>query len=238
MAQNGTSNKSGLPHGMVPFHQIPDPQTRDAVMKLNENIVALAKRIAGGGSTEPVVQYKDAQNLLNSIETNYPNAAAAAAAVSQVSQSASSAHDSAVTATAASASAAASAASAAADANALAYAVESYAWAQTDVQVSAIYPLDAIVSDPTAQYRVKVTFRNTGSTDHSVSENGIPRVRSYSGSATDPDATFDCPLGANETSYCTVTVQGAGSRIDIRNRGADVDFFVRIEKVVSSAVGG
>ena len=83
MAVNGTSNKTGLPHGMVPFHQIPDPQTRDAVMKLNENIVALAKRPAGGGSAGPVVQYKDAQNLLNSIETNYPNAAAAASAISQ-----------------------------------------------------------------------------------------------------------------------------------------------------------
>lgn len=46
MAQNGTSNRSGLPHGMVPFHQIPDPQTRDAVMKLNENIAALARRLA------------------------------------------------------------------------------------------------------------------------------------------------------------------------------------------------
>ena len=46
MAINGTSNKTGLPHGMVPFHQIPDPQTRGAVMKLNENIIALARRLA------------------------------------------------------------------------------------------------------------------------------------------------------------------------------------------------
>lgn len=38
--------KTGLPHGMVPIHQIADPQLRDVVMKLNENILALAKKIA------------------------------------------------------------------------------------------------------------------------------------------------------------------------------------------------
>lgn len=46
MAQNGTSNRTGLPHGMVPIHQIGDPQVRDAVMKLNENIVNMARRLA------------------------------------------------------------------------------------------------------------------------------------------------------------------------------------------------
>ena len=46
MAANGTSNRTVLPHGIVPFHQIPDPQTRDAVMKLSENIVSLARRLA------------------------------------------------------------------------------------------------------------------------------------------------------------------------------------------------
>lgn len=46
MAANATSSKSGLPHGIVPFHQITDPQTRDAVMKLNENIAYLARRLA------------------------------------------------------------------------------------------------------------------------------------------------------------------------------------------------
>lgn len=46
MAQNGTSNRTGLPHGIVPFHHIADPQTRDAVMKLNENIVWLARKMA------------------------------------------------------------------------------------------------------------------------------------------------------------------------------------------------
>lgn len=46
MARNGTSNRTGLPNGMVPFHQIADPQTRDAVMKLNENVAWLAKRLA------------------------------------------------------------------------------------------------------------------------------------------------------------------------------------------------
>jgi hypothetical protein len=46
MVKNGTSNRTGLPHGNVPIHQIPDPQTREAVMKLNENILALARRLA------------------------------------------------------------------------------------------------------------------------------------------------------------------------------------------------
>lgn len=46
MAQNGTPNRTGLPHGMVPFHQIADPQLRDAVMKFNENIAWLAQRLA------------------------------------------------------------------------------------------------------------------------------------------------------------------------------------------------
>lgn len=46
MARNGTSSRTGTPHGMVPFHQIPDPQTREAVMKLNENIASLARRLA------------------------------------------------------------------------------------------------------------------------------------------------------------------------------------------------
>lgn len=45
MAQNGTSNRTGLPHGMVPFHHLADPQMRDTVMKLNENIVWLARRL-------------------------------------------------------------------------------------------------------------------------------------------------------------------------------------------------
>lgn len=43
---NGTANRSGLPHGMVPFHQIADAKAREAVMKLNENIVSLARRLA------------------------------------------------------------------------------------------------------------------------------------------------------------------------------------------------
>ena len=33
-----------LPHGTIPFEQVRDPQTRDALMKINENIRALEKR--------------------------------------------------------------------------------------------------------------------------------------------------------------------------------------------------
>lgn len=46
MARNGTSNRTGLPNGMVPFHHLTDAQVRDVVMKLNENIAALARRLA------------------------------------------------------------------------------------------------------------------------------------------------------------------------------------------------
>jgi len=45
MARNA-KRVSGTPHGMVPIHQIADPQMRDVVMKLNENIHALEKRVA------------------------------------------------------------------------------------------------------------------------------------------------------------------------------------------------
>jgi len=37
---------AALPHGSIPFHHIADLQARDAVMKLNENVRALARRLA------------------------------------------------------------------------------------------------------------------------------------------------------------------------------------------------
>ena len=37
---------TGLPHGSVPFHFIQDQQAREAVMRLNENILALHRRLA------------------------------------------------------------------------------------------------------------------------------------------------------------------------------------------------
>lgn len=46
MDANATARRTGLPHGIVPIHRLTDPQTRDAVMKLNENIMALERRIA------------------------------------------------------------------------------------------------------------------------------------------------------------------------------------------------
>ena len=38
--------KSGLPHGTIPFHHLADANVRDVVMKLNENISALERRLA------------------------------------------------------------------------------------------------------------------------------------------------------------------------------------------------
>ncbi len=35
-----------MPHGTIPFEQIRDPQTRDVLMKINENQRNLDKRIA------------------------------------------------------------------------------------------------------------------------------------------------------------------------------------------------
>lgn len=35
-----------LPHGKVPFAEMRDVSARDAVMKLNENIIALKKQVA------------------------------------------------------------------------------------------------------------------------------------------------------------------------------------------------
>ena len=35
-----------LPHGSVPIHQIGDAMVRDAVMKLNENILSLKRQLA------------------------------------------------------------------------------------------------------------------------------------------------------------------------------------------------
>lgn len=40
------NRRTGLPHGAVPFHHIADLQTRDAVMKLNENVLSLERRLA------------------------------------------------------------------------------------------------------------------------------------------------------------------------------------------------
>ena len=40
------ADRTALPHGSVPFHHIADLQARDVVMKLNENVLALARRLA------------------------------------------------------------------------------------------------------------------------------------------------------------------------------------------------
>lgn len=34
-----------LPHGTIPFAQIKDPQTREALMKINENMRSLDRRL-------------------------------------------------------------------------------------------------------------------------------------------------------------------------------------------------
>lgn len=43
---NESTRRSGLPHGIIPFHHLADANVRDVVMKLNENIAALDRRLA------------------------------------------------------------------------------------------------------------------------------------------------------------------------------------------------
>lgn len=44
MSRNVTTRR--LPHGAIPFAQIRDPQVRDALMKINENALALDRRLS------------------------------------------------------------------------------------------------------------------------------------------------------------------------------------------------
>ena len=48
MSKNVTTRK--LPHGTIPFAQIKDPQTRAALMKINENMRALDGRLKSAES--------------------------------------------------------------------------------------------------------------------------------------------------------------------------------------------
>ena len=45
-----------LPHGAIPFAQIRDPQMRDVLMKLNENIRALDRRLVAAESATRELQ--------------------------------------------------------------------------------------------------------------------------------------------------------------------------------------
>lgn len=180
MAVNGTSNKTGLPHGMVPFHQLTDPQTRDAVMKLNENIAWLAKR-AGGAPAVSRGEF-DAQQILASIEANYPNAAAAASAIAQTlaaksdaQSAASAAAGSAVSASQSATAADGSATAAAGSASAAAASADraaAYEWSTSLAFVNIAFTyngsnedvvdISSLVPDSDAQYLVMVTFMWTG----------------------------------------------------------------------------
>ena len=45
-----------LPHGAIPFAQIKEPQTRSILMKINENILALNRRLAAAESAARELQ--------------------------------------------------------------------------------------------------------------------------------------------------------------------------------------
>lgn len=46
MSNKKTKGRTGLPHGLIPIHRIADPQTRDAMMQMNENMAWLARKLA------------------------------------------------------------------------------------------------------------------------------------------------------------------------------------------------
>lgn len=236
MAQNGTSNRTGLPNGMVPFHQIPDPQTRDAVMKLNENVAWLARRPAGGG--DAVVQYKDAQNLLDSIEANYPNAAAAASAIPQALAAKTAAEGAASSATASAASATANAAAAAASASsasASAAAAASYAadaalagsinYANVSLGSLSSYRvyMAALVDDASATYRVQIRFVNTENTARTVQT-------SLDGTEIE---SFQLNAGLGETVTKEYEMLGSGYFL-VNNADASVQVFIKAWRIVEA----
>ena len=49
-----------LPHGTIPFEQVRDPQVRDALMKLNENLRSLARRLAAAEAAVRELQQRRA----------------------------------------------------------------------------------------------------------------------------------------------------------------------------------
>lgn len=237
MAQNGTSNRTGLPNGMVPFHQIADPQTREAVMKLNENVAWLAKRPTGVG--DAVVQYKDAQNLLDSIEANYPNASAAASAIPQVLAAKTAAEGAASSATASAASAtanaatsvsaaaaasssAAAAASYAADAGALAGSINYVNVSLGSLSSYRVY-MAALVDDASATYRVQIMFMNTENTARTVQT---------SLDGTDIES-FQLNAGLGETVTKEYEVVGGGYFL-VNNADASVQVFIKAWRIVDA----
>lgn len=232
MARNGTSNRTGLPNGMVPFHQIADPQTRDAVMKLNENVAWLAKHPAGSGRSDAAVEYKDAQNLLDGIEANYPNAAEAASAIPQVlaaktaaEGAASSATASAASATASEASASASAAAAAsyaADAGALAGSIN-YANVSLGSLSSYRVYMAALVDDASATYRVQIRFMNTENT---------ARIVQTSLDGTEIES-FQLNAGLGETVTKEYEMLGSGYFL-VNNADASVQVFIKAWRIVEA----
>lgn len=229
MAQNGTSNRTGLPHGMVPFHQLTDPQTRDAVMKLNENIAWLAKRPAGAAAISR--EEFDAQQILASIETNYPNAAAAASAIQQTISAKNAATSAAGSAAASEAAASASAETAAAAATAAARSAEqssglagSANFINVDLGATArqtIY-MAALIDDTDKTYRVKVTFRNEAATARAptVTEGGETHSLSLANS-----------IGAMV--HWSFTIAGNGS-FDVDNIASTVQVFIKAWYVPTS----
>lgn len=152
---NRFERNTGLPHGSVSPLGVTDAQTRDVLMRLNENIVALSK-IKAGFVRSPSAATIDAEKLLKSIEENYPNAAAAMEAVQQVAAAASAASESAA---AASGSAIAAAGSAREAANHASDASRSASAADASASVVGQYAWSAVAT--LATYNA-LTYKGSG----------------------------------------------------------------------------
>lgn len=90
---------------------------------------------------------------------------------------------------------------------------EAYAWGWVDAYLNdVVISMAAVVGDATADYNVKVTFRNTDATDRTCKVNGT---------------MVTLKGGDGEIVAHTATVSGNGL-VTINNEASSVDVFIRI----------
>ena len=90
---------------------------------------------------------------------------------------------------------------------------EAYAWGWVDAHLNdTAISMAAVVGDATADYNVKVTFRNTDATDRTCKVNGT---------------TVTLKGGDGEMTSHTATVSG-NELVTINNEASSVDVFIRI----------
>lgn len=173
------------PHGIVPFQNIADVQVRDAVMKLNENIMFIAKKAGEVKVAAP--SNVDTTAAIAAIEKYLPQAQEAVNAIAQTL----SARDTAV-GSAASAQKDALVAKESADSAERAAKVatshvieESVGWAHINVDLANdSFYMAGLVASPEKLYTVNVLFVNTATTARTVTVNGESIALAALGTAT------------------------------------------------------